>query len=76
MVRARARAHTHTHKPVCEYEVITMLWNQGVHTDRELRAKRPDIIISKKKKGENVHTDRCDGTCTQELHTKGSGKEK
>ena len=55
MVRARARAHTHTHKPVCEYEVITMLWNQGVHTDRELRAKRPDIIISKKKKRKRTH---------------------
>ena len=26
-----------------------MLWNQGVHTDRELRAKRPDVIIRNKK---------------------------
>ena len=26
-----------------------MLWNQAVHTDREVTAKRPDIIIKNKK---------------------------
>ena len=26
-----------------------MLWNQGVHTDREVTANRPDIIIKNKK---------------------------
>ena len=26
-----------------------MLWNQVVHTDREVRANRPDIIIENKK---------------------------
>jgi len=26
-----------------------MLWNQAVHTDREVRANRPDIIIKNKK---------------------------
>jgi hypothetical protein len=26
-----------------------MLWNQGVYTDREVMANRPDIIIKNKK---------------------------
>ena len=26
-----------------------MLWNQAVHTDREVTANRPDIIIENKK---------------------------
>ena len=35
-------------KPVCE-EDVTVLWNQAVHTDREVKANRPDIIIKNKK---------------------------
>jgi hypothetical protein len=31
------RQIVHTHTPVCEHEDVTVLWNQGVHTDRELR---------------------------------------
>ena len=27
-----------------------MLWNQALHTDREVTANRPDIIINKKRK--------------------------
>jgi hypothetical protein len=34
-------------KPV--YEEVTVLWNQAVHTDREVTANRPDIIIKNKK---------------------------
>jgi len=34
---------------------ITVLWNQAVHTDREVTANRPDIIIKNKK----------EKTCTQ-----------
>jgi len=37
--------HTHTHQPVYVQEDITVLWNQAVHTDREVTANRPDIII-------------------------------
>ena len=37
-------------KPVCEVGDVTMLWNQAVHTDREVTANRPDIIIKNKKK--------------------------
>ena len=28
---------------------VTVLWNQSVHTDREVTANRPDIIIKNKK---------------------------
>jgi hypothetical protein len=28
---------------------IIMLWNQAVHTDREVTANRPDIIIKNQK---------------------------
>ena len=51
-----------------------MLWNQAVHTDREVTANRPDIII-KNKKRENMHTDRCGNTRRQKYCAKGSGKE-
>ena len=36
-------------KPVCEEGDVTVLWNQAVHTDREVTANRPDIIIKNKK---------------------------
>jgi hypothetical protein len=41
--------HTHTSKPVYEHEDVTVLWNQGVRTEREVTANRPDIIIKNKK---------------------------
>ena len=31
--------------PVYEQEDITVLWNQAVHTDREVTANRSDITI-------------------------------
>jgi len=46
----RQMVHTHTHKPVYEQEGVTVLWNQAVHTDREVTANRPDVIIKNKKK--------------------------
>jgi hypothetical protein len=39
----------HTHMPKLVYEDITVLWNQAVHTDREVTANRPDIMIKNKK---------------------------
>ena len=36
-------------KPVCEEGDVKVLWNQAVHTDREVTANRPDIIIKNKK---------------------------
>jgi len=41
--------YTHVHKPVYEEGDVTVLWNQAVHTDREVTANRPDIIIKNKK---------------------------
>jgi len=60
-------------KPVCEEGDVTVLWNQAVHRDREVRANRPDIIIKNKK----------EETCTlidvtipaNKNVVKGSGKE-
>jgi len=34
---------------VCEDGNVTVLWNQAVHTDREVTANRLDIIIKNKK---------------------------
>jgi hypothetical protein len=41
--------YTNTPTPVCEHEDVTVLWNQRVHTDREVTANRPDIIMENKK---------------------------
>ena len=45
----RKVARTHTPKPVCEHEDVTVLWIQEVHTDTEVMANRPDIIIKNRK---------------------------
>ena len=34
---------------MCEEGDVTVLWNQAVHTDREVVVNRPDIIIKTKK---------------------------
>ena len=36
-------------KPASEEGDVTVLWNQAVHTDREVTANRLDIIIINKK---------------------------
>jgi hypothetical protein len=41
--------YSHIPKPVTEHEDITVLWNQGIQTDREVLTNRPDIIIKNKK---------------------------
>jgi len=41
--------YTHMLKPVYEEGDVTVLWNQAVHTDREVTTNRPDIIIKNKK---------------------------
>ena len=43
------KCYTHIPKPVCEDGDDTLLWNQAVHTDREVTENRPDIIIKNKK---------------------------
>ena len=61
-------------KPVCEEGNVTVLWNQAVHTDREVTANRSDIIIENKKR-ENMHGDRCGSNHRQKCCAKGSRKE-
>jgi len=39
---------------VCEEGDVTLLCNQAVYTDGEVKANRPDIII-KNKKGKYAH---------------------
>ena len=41
--------HTHMPKTVYEKGDVTVLWNQAVHTDREVTPNRPDIIIKNTK---------------------------
>jgi len=43
-------AHTHMPKPVYEEGDVTVLRNEAVHTDSEVTANRPDIIIKNKKR--------------------------
>ena len=40
---------THIHTSVCEYEEVTVLWHQGLHTDKETTENRSDIIVKTKK---------------------------
>ena len=40
---------THMPKTVYEEGDVTVLWNEAVHTEREVTANRPDIIIKNKK---------------------------
>jgi hypothetical protein len=40
--------YSHIPKPVCQNEDITVLWNQGVQTYREVLANRPNKIIKNK----------------------------
>ena len=51
MVHTHTHTHTHTHMSNAVYEegAVEVLWNQAVHTDREVRTNRPDIIIINEK---------------------------
>jgi len=47
--------YTHMPKPIYEEGDVTVLWNQAVHPDREVKANRSDIIIKNKKKRKHAH---------------------
>jgi hypothetical protein len=34
--------YSHILKSICEHEDVTVLWNQGIQTDRKVLANRPD----------------------------------
>jgi hypothetical protein len=69
----KIRNNNNNNKPVYAEGDATVLWNQAVHTDRNVTANMPDIII--KNKRENMYTDRCGNTRRQKCRAKGSGKE-
>jgi hypothetical protein len=62
-VRIETTENRYSHIPMLgtEHEGITVLWNQGVKTDREVLTNRPDIIV-KKQEGQNLPTDWCSNT--------------
>ena len=49
--------YTHMPKPLYEEGDVTVLWDQTVHTDREVTINRPDIIIKNKKEKTFTLTD-------------------
>jgi uncharacterized membrane protein len=49
--------YSHVPKPVCQHKDITVLWNQGIQTDREVLENRPDIIIKNMKDKISLLTD-------------------
>ena len=53
-VRLVAQRLNHYATPGSIIIIIIVLWNQAVHTDREVTANRPDIII-KTKERKHVH---------------------
>ena len=40
--------YEHHPQPVTEGKVVTILWDFEIHTDREIKANRPDIVIKDK----------------------------
>ena len=49
-VETTDKSFTHMPKPVYEERDVTVLQNQRVHTDREVTANRPVVIIKNKKR--------------------------
>jgi len=62
----RCSTHAYAHAPVREHEDVTVLLNQGVHTDRELKVNWQVII--KNKKRENMHNDRRGKPADRNVH--------
>jgi hypothetical protein len=40
--------YSHIPKSATEHEDVTVLWNQGIQTNRDVLANRPDIIVKSK----------------------------
>jgi hypothetical protein len=66
--------HTHTPKPIYEQVDVTVLWNQGVHTDREVTVNRSDIVIKNKRDRTRILIDGAINTSGHNCHAKGSRK--
>lgn len=48
-IKTNDKWYEHQPKTVTENDDVTILWDMPIHTDREIRANRPDIIIRNKK---------------------------
>jgi hypothetical protein len=55
--------YTHMPKPIYEKKMLHFFWNHAVHTDREVTANTPDILIKNKK----------EKTCIEKCRAKRSG---
>jgi len=60
----------HTHE---QASIITVLWNQAVHTDREVTANRPDVIIKSKKDETCTLIDTSVFVCTASVYCASTG---
>ena len=54
--------------------MLTVLLNQGVHTERNVTANSSKITIKNKKQEKKMHNDRCSNTSAQDCQTKGKYK--
>ena len=48
-VKASEKWYEHQPSTVVDTDTVTILWDMPVHTDRELKANKPDIIVKDKK---------------------------
>ena len=48
-IETTGRRCPHPLKPMYEQKDVTVLWNQGIQTEREFAANTPDVIINTKK---------------------------
>lgn len=50
-IQVTKKWYEHQSQAVTKAESITILWNQGIHTDRTIAANKPDITIGNRDAG-------------------------
>ena len=56
-IKAPEKWYEHQPSTVTESDEVTILWDMPIHTDRELKANKPDIVIKDKKENRCVIID-------------------
>ena len=56
-IKTAEKWYEHQPKTITENGEVTILWDMPIHTDREIKANRPDIIIKHKTKKECILID-------------------
>ena len=56
-IKTAEKWYEHQPKTITENGKVTILWDMPIHTDREIKANRPDIIIKHKTKKECILID-------------------